>query len=371
MGKSSSPSGNTTSTTTSSPWAGQQPYLTQQFTQAQNLYNSGQLAPQYFPGQTVATPSTQTTGAINALTAQATSPQATNLSNANTGLITNTLNGNYLDPTNNPYFSGALNDAADAYARGTAAQTSSAFNSDGAYGGSAYQETQAANNKAFSEGLNNMANTAYQQNQTAQLQASALAPQANSIPYTNIAQEANAGSALDTYNQNLINSQVQQYNYNSQLPYNSLANYISLTGGNYGGQSSTSTPYYSNTGSNALGGAIAGGLAGSSLFGAGGALAGTLGLSGASGGALGAGLGALLPLLSDMRFKDNIHYVGNENGIPTYVFTYTGDPEKVLYKGVMAQEILLMHPEAVEHVNGRYRVNYDRLGVKFERVTVH
>src|ERR1700686_5200450 len=54
------PSGNTTTTTKSDPWSGQQPYLTTGFQQAQNLYNpGGSGGPQYFPGQTYAPPTDQ------------------------------------------------------------------------------------------------------------------------------------------------------------------------------------------------------------------------------------------------------------------------------------------------------------------------
>jgi len=81
----------------------------------------------------------------------------------------------------------------------------------------------------------------------------------------------------------------------------------------------------------------------------------------------GAGSGANNPY-SDSRLKTNIEYVGLENNLKTYNFNYVWDSKK--YKGVMAQDILKSHPNAVEvdKSSGYYRVNYDKLGVKFEEV---
>lgn len=238
--------GNTTTTTNSAPWGGQQPYLSQQFQQAQNLYNSGQLAPAYYPNSTVASQSPYTQQAIQGIAQQATSPQSQGLANAATGQITDTLNGNYLNPESNPGFQQSLTDAQKAYSTGTAAQTDAAFARDGSYGGSAYDETKQMQNKAYGDSLNTLAGNLYSQGRTNQLQAAALAPGTNNIPYTNYAQLGSAGSTQDAYNQSLINADQTKYNYNANLPQNSLANYASLTGGNYGSSSTTSQPYQSN-----------------------------------------------------------------------------------------------------------------------------
>ena len=69
---------------------------------------------------------------------------------------------------------------------------------------------------------------------------------------------------------------------------------------------------------------------------------------------------------SDERLKDNIEYIGMENGFKTYEFNYLGSDDK--YKGVMAQEVMIDHPDAVDVHNGFYRVNYDAIGVQFEAV---
>ena len=69
---------------------------------------------------------------------------------------------------------------------------------------------------------------------------------------------------------------------------------------------------------------------------------------------------------SDVRIKDNIEYVGMENGFKTYEFNYLGRDNR--YRGVMAQEVMLERPDAVEMQDGFYRVNYDAIGVQFEAV---
>jgi len=73
----------------------------------------------------------------------------------------------------------------------------------------------------------------------------------------------------------------------------------------------------------------------------------------------------------DIRLKEDIVWIGRENGHNIYEFKYKdgilgcGDNDKH-YIGVMAQEVQKSHPEAVAQMkNGYLAVNYDRIGVKF------
>lgn len=251
------------------------------------------LAPEYYGGKLIADQSPQTLQAINALTQRAT--DGSPVTNAANTQVADTLNGKYLDPQNNPYFQGALNNIADAYARGTHASTDAAFNRSGAYGGSAYKEATGANNQAFANSLMDLGNTQYQQGRTQQLQAAALAPQTANQDYTNLAGLAQAGSAIDQRNQDLINADIQKYNYNANLPYQGLLNYKNLTAGTGGGSSTTTQPYYNNGSALGVGLGLLGASGGlGSLFG--GATAAATGLpwlSGASTGSQLAGLGNL------------------------------------------------------------------------------
>ncbi|ENN89939.1 tail fiber domain-containing protein [Bartonella bovis] len=73
--------------------------------------------------------------------------------------------------------------------------------------------------------------------------------------------------------------------------------------------------------------------------------------------------------LSDARVKDNIVSVGEKNGYPLYEFNYKGAPQR--YRGVMAQDLLRLNPDAV-HMDDKTQllyVDYDKIGFKMEKVT--
>ena len=72
------------------------------------------------------------------------------------------------------------------------------------------------------------------------------------------------------------------------------------------------------------------------------------------------------PTPSDPRLKENIQKLGVQNGFNIYQFNYIGNEQK--YIGVMADEILKTHPEAVCNLNGYLAVYYDRIGVEFKTV---
>lgn len=69
---------------------------------------------------------------------------------------------------------------------------------------------------------------------------------------------------------------------------------------------------------------------------------------------------------SDMNLKENIEKVGEENGFNIYEFNYKDDPKR--YRGVMAQEVQKVMPEAVIVKDGYLAVFYDMIGIKFSEV---
>jgi outer membrane protein OmpA-like peptidoglycan-associated protein len=114
-------------------------------------------------------------------------------------------------------------------------------------------------------------------------------------------------------------------------------------------------------GGGAGGGGAGGGGAGGGGAGGGGAGGGGAGGGGAGGGGAGGGGGGGW---SDRRLKRHIRRVGaTDHGIPLYSFQYIwGGP---FFVGVMAQDLLLTHPEAVLSGSGGYMlVDYDRLGIR-------
>jgi uncharacterized protein DUF3300 len=68
---------------------------------------------------------------------------------------------------------------------------------------------------------------------------------------------------------------------------------------------------------------------------------------------------------SDIALKHDIVLLGHlENGLGYYRFAYNGSTKA--YVGVMAQEVSMVRPDAVERGSDGYlRVHYDRLGLKF------
>lgn len=91
-------------TTTSSPWEPQQPYLTEGFQAASNLYNSG--GPQYYPSSTYVPYNSTETGAINAVPGVA-NGNINGIDTSASGFENNLLRGGYL--SGNPAISGFEN----------------------------------------------------------------------------------------------------------------------------------------------------------------------------------------------------------------------------------------------------------------------
>lgn len=100
-----------------------------------------------------------------------------------------------------------------------------------------------------------------------------------------------------------------------------------------------------------------------SLFGLGGTIAGSF-LGGPAGGAAGSAIGSMF---SDIRLKENVRHIGEENGFPIYEFNYINVPEKT-YTGVMAQDVEQIMPEAVFESEGYKKVNYDMIGIEMREV---
>lgn len=123
-----------------------------------------------------------------------------------------------------------------------------------------------------------------------------------------------------------------------------------------------------------IGAAEAGGLVGASnarqqglsnLLQLGGAIAGAMGgAPGVAGGGLG-GAAGVVP--SDQKLKENIKFIGTENGHKKYKWTWNNLAEKLGLtgesSGVIAQEVEKTNPEAIEVKNGFKHVNYELIGV--------
>lgn len=243
---SSKPSGSTTSTQKTEPWEGQQPFYKEIFGQAQDLYTGGELTPEAYQGQTIAPQSDYTTQSREAIAnkALAGSP-VTN--NAQT-LASDTLSGKYLDITKNPALAPGLKSISDAYSKGTAAQTDAAAARSGAYGGSAYKELVGDNSQRFSDSLNSFAGNIYNQERGLQNNALAMSPSINAAGYSDLDRLGGVGASEDAFQQNLINADIEKFNIEDQGPYSALQRYSGLIGGNLGGTTTATSPYFGSNG---------------------------------------------------------------------------------------------------------------------------
>lgn len=160
-------------------------------------------------------------------------------------------------------------------------------------------------------------------------------------------QSAGMSSGLGTNNFNLYNGYDQQYLDNMLQALNIYTQGINAQMGLYG--QGVGVNAQNNANQNAF----------------------TNGLIGMGGQAIGGGFGTMLgaAMFSDRRLKQDIERVGTyDNGLPMYEFAYRDAPER-RYRGVMADDVLKIRPEAViVAADGYQRVNYALLGITLEAV---
>ncbi|WP_296226910.1 tail fiber domain-containing protein [Ralstonia sp. UBA689] len=359
--------GSTTTVQKSDPWSGQQPYLENVFSGAQNAYN------QYAgnPSSSVArfTPmQQQAIGATQGVANGTNFGNAANVNNAAGGYTTNLLNGNYLnsnpgnaafskfssgDMMNNPYMTGMANAATDsitrAYQTATAPQTASAFAGSGRYGSGAYQNQVSQNQQDLATQLGNSMNSLYgnmyQNNMSNMLQgAQGLSQNYNTASQQQLAGAANAPNIVNSVNSGISNlhnmggnqQALQQNQLNA--PWQQLNNFSNLIQGQYGSNVTASEPYFQNQMAGALGGAVNGAALGTAFGGGYG-----------YGTGIGAALGGAMGAFSDRRLKLDVEATGEHlaNGLPLYSFRYLWDEPNIRRRGVMADEVRKVAPHAV------------------------
>ena len=249
--------GTTTNTVTKSdPWAGQQSYLTTGFEQALNNYNSN--APQYYQGSTVA-PQSDTTKLAQGLQTQR-ALSGSPITSAADNLATNTLNGNYLN--SNPYLDANFNAGAQAIKTNymnAIGDTASNLSGEGRYGSGAQLYANNNANNTLATDLGNLYTNTYYNNynneRANQMSTMGQATNLANQDYTDLSKLSDVGSAQDAYNQSTTDADVDRWNYNQNLAYNKLAQYMGLINGSYGMSSTTSTPV---SGTSSLGNALSG-----------------------------------------------------------------------------------------------------------------
>lgn len=221
------------------PWGPQQAPLTQSIEDATKLYQAGGLNLNYYPGQTVAGLAPETTQGWNA-TAQRAQAGSPTLGAANQ-YVQGILTGND---------TGLLDPAIDRIRSGVNANYSAA----GRYGSGSHD-------RAVGDAVGNLIFNRMDQ-------AAQFAPQLAQADYYDAQQLGNVGSQRQAYAQDLINADINRFNFQQQSPANAISLYQQLVGGNYGGTSQTTQPVQLSSGGNpwlqgaGIGASFLGGLMG-------------------------------------------------------------------------------------------------------------
>lgn len=281
-------------TQTTEPWDTQKDYLRKMFKRAEGLYGRGQLAPDYYSGSTVAPQDPYTLQAIQKQADRALAGSDSVRSAQDQ--LTRTMGGEYLQ--NNPFMQNEGNPQLDAMVDRAQSQTlanvAGGFSQAGRYGSGAHAAAanDAAGNiatqmygQAYDSDMNRKL-SAWNAERENQLRGMYFAPSLADQDYKDIASLSEAGTARENYAQDLINADVDRYNYTAAQPLSALQNYAALISGNYGMTGTSSQSGASNR-SNPLGGILGGALSGGGL--------GYM-MGGGTGGLMGAGLGGLMGL---------------------------------------------------------------------------
>jgi len=303
----SSPAGNTTTTTTNTPFNAAQ--LTQVQNQALNLGTTDPI--NYFPGQTYAQPDSTYTGALGSA-----ENLGANAGNATAGLVpgaqATALNTNsaiaggaglaaaspYLSSLNtigsgamlgsNPYLSAEYSAQAqpvlNSYMTATAPQTSSQMEAAGRYYGAgtgtsgAQGNAQSVNEQNLGTTLNNLASNLYTSNyeneENLQEQAANSGatnvnnllnttenavnntPTLTQMPTQDLQTAVNAGTQTQQLSQNSLNDLISRFYGTEESPWTTLQQEAGVVGGAIPGTSATTSPYFTNSTAQALGSAV-------------------------------------------------------------------------------------------------------------------
>jgi hypothetical protein len=248
----SKPDSSSTQTQTIEPPAFAKPYIESGFGQASNLYNQG--GPQFYPGDTFVPFSPQSEQAMQMTQDRAT--QGSPVTGAAQNYVTQSLNGDFMN--NNPWLDQTFNRAVQ--------QTRGALDSQFATAGRDLvsqlpYRTEQVNNLA-----NNIYGGAYDAERNRQQGTLPFASQLANQDYIDIAALQGVGSQVEGQANNVLQGQMDRWNFNQMRPEQALDSYFSRINGLTGGYNQQSQPIYRNPASSALGGAATGAALGS-MFG--------------------------------------------------------------------------------------------------------
>jgi len=218
------------------------PFVEYGLQEAKGLYQT--QGPNYYPYQTYVGPSTQTQTALQS--AQNRALAGSPLVPAAQQQLQNTIQGQFLG--NNPYLSQAMS--------GAAAQATQAYNDAiqgtrsgaakaGRYGSNAMFDQTARAQQNLANSLAQEAGRLMYQNygaeRAAQQAAIQQAPTMAQADYYDINQLQNIGQVAEDYQQRALDADIARYEYQQNLPYTKLQNYLSAAYGAPMGQVTTAS----------------------------------------------------------------------------------------------------------------------------------
>jgi hypothetical protein len=263
MGTSSKPSGSQVVTQSNAPWAGQQPYLETGFEKAKDLVLDQPGT--YYPGSTVIDMDPRTKEGLTAVEdrARAGSP-AVEQAAAN---IATTAGGGFLG--SNPYLQDAIDRASAGvtrnYQKAVLPGIDSRFSASGRYGSGLQQSALGDAQETLAGQLGDIATgmsyADYGKERDRMLTASGMAPGIAEAEYMDAGKLMGVGQAYEQQEGAKLQEDIERYYQEENAAKQALANYMSLVGGGqYGSETTRTTPIYSNPLGTGLGtlGALAG-----------------------------------------------------------------------------------------------------------------
>jgi len=320
--------GTRVSTSETAPWKEQQGYLMGGFEQAKNVYNRG--VPEYYPGETIAGFDPAQTAAQQATLGYVMGPRAAGQQSAAEASLVQGLSGQ-VDPNAYNPIASALTDTVTSNLQKNILpglrQNQVRFQPGGSSRG------DMVNNRAISSAvtsgltkpLADIYTNAYNQAQQRAVQSGNLYPSIMGAPISMYNAMGQVGDRRQALTQGQMDADMARYAYQSEAPYNALNQFMNTISGNYGSSSVNTTP-------------------------------GPSGLQ-----TMGQIAQIAAPFIgSDIRIKENIVPEGARwKGLQIYQYNYRGDPTP--RRGVMAQEVEKVRPDAVTTIGGIKHVNYGAL----------
>lgn len=221
-----------TSTTSTGIDPSMRPFVEKGLSEAQKLYET--YTPQYYAGQTFVGPSSQTETALTMAEQQARAGSP--LINQALAQQQGAVSGQYLGA--NPYLEAALRPgqqaATQAYQQAIGSTRSNAAMA-GRYGSGAQNQLESLSQQNLANALANQAGQAAYQNYATerglQEQAARYAPTMAQAAYQPINQLLQTGQAREDYSQRALQSDIDRFNFQQNLPYQRLAQFTSTVAG--------------------------------------------------------------------------------------------------------------------------------------------